>query len=238
MKVIQSSLLRAVVAIIVGTLLIKFREESATWLTITVGVLFFLSGVISCAAYYGAKRHENDTPVYDANGKQLTGIKPTFPIVGVGSAILGIILAAMPGTFLSGLMYILAAILILGAINQFITLAAATRFVKVGFVFWLFPVVILLTAIFVIVKKIDPVSMTLFIIGWCMLVYGMAECLNSIKVYKAHKKQRAAEEAAAEEIQEAEEIEDKTTETPSEGNSTEEEKAEAYSGPSPEDVGL
>lgn len=49
MKVIHSSIFRAVCAIIVGVLLIQYREQTVTWITIAIGVLFFLSGVISLA---------------------------------------------------------------------------------------------------------------------------------------------------------------------------------------------
>lgn len=56
MKVIHSSIFRAVCAIIVGVLLIQYREQTVTWITIAIGVLFFLSGVISLASYWAAKR--------------------------------------------------------------------------------------------------------------------------------------------------------------------------------------
>lgn len=40
MQIIQSSLARALSAIIMGVLLIKYREETVTWLTIVIGILF------------------------------------------------------------------------------------------------------------------------------------------------------------------------------------------------------
>lgn len=40
MKVIHSSIFRAVCAIIVGVLLIQYREQTVTWITIAIGVLF------------------------------------------------------------------------------------------------------------------------------------------------------------------------------------------------------
>ena len=78
MKVLQSSFFRAIIAIIVGTLLIRYREETATWLTILIGVLFFLSGVISCTVYYSQKKRAGDTVVYDAQGNQ-PGCGPISP---------------------------------------------------------------------------------------------------------------------------------------------------------------
>ena len=51
MKVFQSSVVRALCAIIVGALIVKYRELTVTWITIAIGVLFFLSGVFSCVTY-------------------------------------------------------------------------------------------------------------------------------------------------------------------------------------------
>mgnify|MGYP000110396213 FL=1 len=132
MKVFQSSVVRALCAIIVGALIVKYRELTVTWITIAIGVLFFLSGVFSCVTYFIARGKKNDVQVFDADGRQLTGMKPTFPIVGLGSLILGLILAIMPNTFVQSLMYILAAILILGAVSQMANLVAASRMARIS----------------------------------------------------------------------------------------------------------
>jgi len=130
MKVVHSSLFRAICAVIVGALLIQYREQTVTWITIAIGVLFFLSGVISLVTYYTAKRSSNrGHVVFDANGKQITGMQPNFPIVGIGSLILGLILALMPNTFVASLMFILSVILIMGAISQFMNLALPEEWV-------------------------------------------------------------------------------------------------------------
>ena len=47
MKILQSSLVRAVMAFAVGALIIKYREETVHWLTVVIGALFFVSGLIS-----------------------------------------------------------------------------------------------------------------------------------------------------------------------------------------------
>ena len=96
MKVIHSSIFRAVCAIIVGVLLIQYREQTVTWITIAIGVLFFLSGVISLASYWAAKRNAEKMQgqiLSDSNGKPIMGMIPKFPLVSVGSLILGLLLA-------------------------------------------------------------------------------------------------------------------------------------------------
>lgn len=187
MKILQSSFFRALCAIIVGALLIKYREQTVTWMTIAIGILFFLSGVISCATYFVARRRKDAPQVFDANGQQISGFKPTFPIVGLGSLILGIILALMPTTFINWLIYILASILILGAVSQFVNLAAVSRYARVGFYYWIMPSLILLIGLVAIIHPSTIASAPLFVIGWCMVVYGVVEMINALKISRIHR---------------------------------------------------
>lgn len=185
MKVIHSSIFRAVCAIIVGVLLIQYREQTVTWITIAIGVLFFLSGVISLASYWAAKRNAEKMQgqiLSDSNGKPIMGMMPKFPLVSVGSLILGLLLALMPQVFIAWLMFILAFILILGALTQFVNLASAAKMGRVGILFWLFPSVLLLLGLLTIIKPSAIASAPLFIIGWGMLIYGVVELLNTFKV--------------------------------------------------------
>lgn len=185
MKVIHSSIFRAVCAIIVGVLLIQYREQTVTWITIAIGVLFFLSGVISLASYWAAKRNAEKMQgqiLSDSNGKPIMGMLPKFPLVSVGSLILGLLLALMPQVFIAWQMFILAFILILGALTQFVNLASAAKMGRVGILFWLFPSALLLLGLLAIIKPSAIASAPLFIIGWGMLIYGVVELLNAFKV--------------------------------------------------------
>lgn len=185
MKVIHSSIFRAVCAIIVGVLLIQYREQTVTWITIAIGVLFFLSGVISLASYWAAKRNAEKMQgqiLSDSNGKPIMGMLSKFPLVSVGSLILGLLLALMPQVFIAWLMFILAFILILGALTQFVNLASAAKMGRVGILFWLFPSALLLLGLLAIIKPSAIASAPLFIIGWGMLIYGVVELLNAFKV--------------------------------------------------------
>ena len=184
MKVFQSSLLRSLCAIVVGALLIKYREQTVTWMTVAIGVLFFVSGAFSCAAYFVARSRRTAVEVYAADGRQLTGMRPALPIVGLGSLLLGLILAIMPGTFVSGLMYILAAMLILGAVGQFVSLVSAARVARIGFFYWIMPSLTLLVGIIAVVSPSSIASAPLFVIGWAMVVYGVVETLNALKIYR------------------------------------------------------
>lgn len=208
MKVIQSSFVRALCAIVVGALLVKYRQDMVTWLTITIGVIFFISGVISCVTYLAARRHSSDVDIRDAEGNRLTTPAPSFPLVGIGSLILGALLAMMPQTFVNGLTYVLAAILILGALNQFFNLATATKFARIGLAWWVLPAIIFIIGLIALVKPSVIATAPLFVIGWCMMVYGVVELINTLKIHRCRKafekiQQQLAAEAQAQESSDA-----------------------------------
>ena len=188
MRVFQSSVFRALCAIIIGALLIKFPDNTVKGITVAIGVLFLLSGIISCVTYFWTKRHTSEYKIYDAEGRLVAGEQPAFPIVGLGSAILGAFLALSPTTFVSMLMYIIGAILILGAINQFTNLINGRRYGHISLWYWLMPSAILLIGLYAIVKPMEQLSMAMLLLGWCMLLYGVTELINALKFYQNKKK--------------------------------------------------
>lgn len=188
MKILRSSIFRAVCAIITGILLINNPDSTVRWITIAIGLMFLVSGVISCATYFVARKNAVGSDVYDADGRLLVSVRPPFPIVGIGSILLGLTLAVIPDVFVTSLMYVLGALIILGAINQFMVLLGAKRMFRVPVWFWVCPSVILITGVFVLVKPMETAALPMLIIGWCLLFYGLTECINSVKIYKETKK--------------------------------------------------
>ena len=201
MKILQSSVFRSISAIAIGCLLIKYPDNTVTWITVAIGILFLLSGLISLIVYVHARKNVSEFKIMDMNGHVIAGEKPTFPIVGVGSLILGAMLALTPNVFITALMYIIGGILILGAINQFMNLVNARKYGKVSFGFWVFPSVVLLIGLYVIIKPMAPAGMAMLILGWCSLLYGVTELVNSLKFHADRRKFRQAQEVpVAEEI--------------------------------------
>jgi uncharacterized membrane protein HdeD (DUF308 family) len=88
MRILQSSLFRALSALVIGCLLIKYPDNTVNWITIAIGVLFLLSGIVSLLTYWNALRHVGEYTIYDAQGRIVAGTKPVFPFVGIGSIIL------------------------------------------------------------------------------------------------------------------------------------------------------
>lgn len=211
MRLIQSSIIRAVVAIVIGVLLVKYRSETMTWITIAAGIMFFISGIISCTVYYfeREKALKTSSTQNDKGNKKSDG--PIFPIVGGGCTVLGVILTLMPDEFITWVAYVFATILILGAVNQFMNLASSRQFARVPILFWLFPSITLCIGIYIIAQPIEAATLPFKIIGWCLMFYGVVELVNTIKINqmkRAYKKIEESKVVNGTEIPTSENIED------------------------------
>ena len=205
MKLLQSSIFRALCSIVIGILLLKYPDNSVTWLTMAIGILFLLSGIIALISYWNARRHAGEYTITDAEGNIISGSQPAFPLVGIGSVILGLTLVLSPDMFVQWLMYILGAMLILGSINQLIVLVVARRYGSIGAFFWIAPILIFIAGIVIFVKPMKSAELPMIILGWCMLLYGVTETINSLMVYSLRRKMEQQQKEAANGL-EAEEI--------------------------------
>ena len=187
MRILQSSLFRALSALVIGCLLIKYPDNTVNWITIAIGVLFLLSGIVSLLTYWNALRHVGEYTIYDAQGRIVAGTKPVFPFVGIGSIILGLILVLMPSQFVTALTYIIGIVLVLGALNLLMALVTARIFARLSFIFWLLPSIVLVVGIYFMVKPLEPASMTMSALGWLSLLYGVTEMVNALKLYRCRR---------------------------------------------------
>lgn len=226
MRILQSSVFRALCAIVFGYLLVIYRNQMLHWTTIAFGALFFLSGLVSVIAYYAEKRRaanmaERLSAMSEMRGKEMEtpseesirhSLMPGFPIVGIGSMVLGVILAIMPTTFIHGMMYVIAGLLVLGALNMMFNLSMARKFASIGLGFWIMPLLLLVLGVLMIAKPDLFAAMPFRILGWALIVYGVIECINAIKIHncrKQYEKIQAAQQAASKaEIEDAVIVED------------------------------
>lgn len=201
MKVLQISAVRAIIVLVTGFLLVKYREDTMTWMTITVGVLFLISGLVACMVYYFEKekvaKKSAKAALQEGQQEEEDLKSPSFPIAGVGSIVLGIILAVMPNTFTTWMVYILSALLILGAVNQFMNLARSRQYARVPVYMWVFPTISMVVAILLISRPIetDALFFTLKVIGWAFMYYGVLEFVLIIRMYLVRKAYDKAEAA-------------------------------------------
>ena len=98
-------------------------------------------------------------------------------------------------------MYIIGIALIFGAVNQYMSLIGAGRVARIPFVFWVCPTLILLTGLFVVLKPMASAALPMLITGWCCLLYGVTDVINTLKIRIALSRLAKLERQQAEEEQ-------------------------------------
>ena len=208
------SFARLVIAAVAGILMIKYREDMVTWLTILLGAMFFLSGIISVVYYFVMcnKRQKMLLEQGTGNTENVTMRKPALPIGGIGCAILGAILALMPSTFISYTVSIFAALIICGALGEYAALlvsnnnirdyedsTSTTTGIKCGVIYWIIPTLLLIFGIVAIVWPKSIASAPFLFLGIAMIVYAVGTLVNMLKLYsvkrRLHKMAQTAEQA-------------------------------------------
>ena len=228
MKIFQSAFFRAIVAIAMGVLLVKDPSGTLKWITILLGILFLVVGVMSFINYFVRVFQERKEAVeIDEKGRPVRRSafgkgRSSFPMSSAGSVLFGLVLILRPDLFDEILMYILGAFIIVGAINQFVKLALINRITRVHWLFWVFPVILLIVGVWLIIKPFAVLDTTMYAIGWCLLVLGVVECITAIKDYAASKKVAEAEEV----IEDAVEVADEAKEAVKEAAEVKEEVTE------------
>ena len=165
----KGGIYRAVLAILLGLALLIWPADALKYVVMLIGIVFLAIGII---AFIISSRNREEHQ------------RSFAPLSGIGSVILGLLLVCLPSTFATVFMFLLGFILVVAAVGQFVTLAAARQFGRIAPVSFLFPVLILF----------DPFSSaeSVFILfGITAVFYGVTDLLNQ---YSIRKMRKASEE--------------------------------------------
>ena len=168
MKLFSYSVMCSLCALIMGILLVMWPEAAVIYLVITVGVLFLLPGLYGIFAYLASRRGAED-------GR-------AFPIVALGSALLGVWLIIMPAFFVSILMYVLGALLVLGGIGHLMNFISARKLTgSVPGIFYVVPVLVLLAGVLILVNPFEAAKVPFIVLGVSSMVYGLTDLFRIIR---------------------------------------------------------
>ena len=165
MKSLNGSVLRCIFAIVLGLVLVLWPEAAVTYLVITIGICFIIPGLFSLLNYFTREKVEGEP-------------SPMFPIDGAGSILFGAWLVIMPQFFVSILMYVLGALLVLAGAQQLISLVSARKWSTVSYVFYIIP------GIMILAYPFGAAANTFVIFGVACLIYGISELINWYKFSK------------------------------------------------------
>lgn len=162
MKGINFSFLRIISALIIGLILVLFPDRAGEYFIITIAVIFMIPSLISIISYL----------VQPAEARN------RFPVEGLGSLLLGVLLIAMSAFFANFVTIVLGFILVMGGVQQITSLLLARRWMPVPFAFYVVPSLILIGGIVAMLNPMGVQKTAFIIIGISSLVYAVSELIN------------------------------------------------------------
>lgn len=190
MKQLLYPFLRAICSLAIGALLVSNPESMTTLIIRIIGGIFIFSGLMPTLNYW----------MPSSEGE--SSIRPFFPVVGVGSILLGLLLLLMPNTFVTMLMYVLGIFLIMAGCGQLASLISSREVAPLRWWVFVLPLVLLAAGTFILFKPMKSASLPFLILGIACLGYGVSDLFYALRLlYYQHKKNK--------EYVDFEEIEDK-----------------------------
>lgn len=168
----RNSVYRSVLSILLGLMLVLWPGTALKYIIMLIGVIFLIMGVVALVVSY-KKREERSGSVVS--------------FTGIGSVILGLLLVCLPSIFTTVFMFVLGFTLVVAAIGQFVTLAAARQFGYVSLISYLFPVLILIAGIVVLFNPFSSAESVFMLFGATIMFYGITDLINQYSIKKMRK---------------------------------------------------
>lgn len=169
MKFIGSYVFRSMCALLIGLLLVVKANEMPVVLVMLIGALFLLPGLISVFVYlYSFFRTD-------------AVVKPSFPLMSIGSIFLGGYLIAYPESFVTYLVVLIGIILTLAGISQLSTMVANRRITPFSWLLMLMPLVLVGVGMYSIMYSRDAAALPFKIIGFTLLYYGISDLFLALR---------------------------------------------------------
>lgn len=165
-----SGIIRAVAALAIGVVMVVSRTDAMVLAVRIMAAFLLASGIVSLVLGYRDRQNSR------------------MPLMGVNATvdILIAVLIFMFPQFVAGLIVYLIGFALLGfGIFQLVALVSANRVMKVGFMAFLMPVLVLLAGAFLLARPTFIGTAVGTVAGAALIIYGVSELLSSWKMRKA-----------------------------------------------------
>ena len=207
-KLFRYSIIRALAAVVAGILLLKYKGATLKGLTIGLGLMFLVAGIVAIVSWIRLRRQKVQ--------QKMSLDDTVLPIVGAGSFILGLVLSLMlTNEFDIWSLYIVGASLIVGCLNQVMNLSAGKKYGTVPDWLWIPPMLIIVASVVAMLKGLIPPETPTKILGVAALVYAVVDIIYSLMLNNLRRSYEQTQEqvqravnSRGTEIIKAEEVED------------------------------
>lgn len=161
------TLVRSILAIIIGIIIIKWPDSVNNTIVTVLGILFIMPLVAALTATVLQHGRKNKVPVYSLAGSG-------------GSAILGVIMILMPQSFTNLLALIFGIILLIAGIRQALAIIPYNK-QGASYLFYIVPAVLIIIGLITIANFKSMISTLWIIVGIIFVIYGVNEIFNMFR---------------------------------------------------------
>ncbi len=162
---------RGIIAILTGLVLVIWPGLAINTVVTVIGALLLVMGVISLVVFYSNR----------GTGDWGLG----FPLFGIVTALLGILLISMPTTFAKIFIVVLGLLLVFAALDQIYLLYQASRR---GFAIvpsrYIAPALILIVGVVVACNPFSSTKVVFIVFGITAILYGILDLVDQYLIRK------------------------------------------------------
>ena len=187
MKFIGSYIFRSLCSLLVGLLLLFNAEQMPALIVRLIGFLFLLPGVFGVIVYlYG-----------QFNRRAI--VRPTFPLMSIGSILFGAYLELYPDSFVTYLVFLLGLLLLLAGVNQFLSMVNNRKVSPFSLLLMLMPMVLMGIGGYCVTHSSEAAGTLFKILGATCIYYGLSDMFLTLRTKHYarifEREQKKAEEA-------------------------------------------
>ena len=195
MKLISSYIFRSLCSLLVGLLLLFNAEQMPALIVELIGLLFLLPGIFGVVAY-----------LYGQFSKKAI-VRPSFPLMSIGSILLGVYLIMYPDNFVTYLVFLIGILLLLAGINQFLSMFVNRRVSPFSWLLMFMPVVLIGVGAYCITHTSEAAATLFKILGATSIYYGLSDMFLTLRTKhytRIYEREQKRAEVAARKAREAE----------------------------------
>lgn len=161
---IKNVWIRSIFSLLIGILLVAYPGVASIYFVMLIGAMFLIPGIISIFNFMFNRQTAR-----------------SFPIGGLGTLLFGLWLLITPGMFVTILMYILGAVLVLAGMNMIIGLINMRKYTMVAAGFYIVPLLVLIAGIIVLFNPFKTAELPFIVLGISSVVYGIFGMFNAYR---------------------------------------------------------
>lgn len=198
MKFIGSYIFRSMCALLVGLLLLFNADQMPTLMVRLIGLLFIMPGIFGVLVYLYGQFNRNAI------------VRPTFPLMSIGSILFGVFLESYPEEFISYLVLLLGLMLLLAGINQLMSMFVNRRISPFSWLLMFLPLALILVGGYCMTHSTEAAGTLFKILGATCIYYGLSDMFLTLRTThytRVYERERKKAEEAARRAREAEYVE-------------------------------